>query len=270
MERVRRELAAELGGRRITRVEVLEERLPQNTSPEALQEVVGRRIRRVRRRGKYLLLDLDPRGLLVLHLRMSGRLLLREPQDRGNETLAHVRLRLGLAGGGELILVDPRRFALLYWLPDGREEQVAGLGGMGPEPLGRGFTALDLERVLAGRSAAVKAVLLDQRRLAGVGNIYADEALYRAGIRPDRRAGDLSSAEARRLHRALRQVLREGIRQGGVTVRSYAGIRGEAGRFQESLQVYGRRGRPCFRCGTTLQGIRVGGRSSVYCPRCQH
>ncbi|BAS27346.1 bifunctional DNA-formamidopyrimidine glycosylase/DNA-(apurinic or apyrimidinic site) lyase [Limnochorda pilosa] len=269
MERIRRELAQVLVGRRITGIELLEERLPQNTGPEELEAVVGRRVRRVRRRGKYLLLDLEGRGLLVLHLRMSGRLLFREPGRDGAVRPSHVRLRLGVEGGGELVLVDPRRFGLLYWLPAGGARRVPGLAAMGPEPLGRRFTREELGRILSGRAAAVKAVLMDQRRLAGVGNIYADEALFRAGIRPDRPAGSLSAQEVGRLHQALRAVLREGIRRGGVTVRSYAGIHGEMGRFQEVLQVYGRKGEPCLRCGAPLRGARVSGRSSVYCPACQ-
>lgn len=268
MERVRRELAQVLTGRRIAGLELLEERLPQKTSPEALQEVVGRRVAGLRRRGKYLLIDLDPEGLLVLHLRMSGRLLWQEPGDEGPEP-GHVRLRVTFEGGGRLLLVDPRRFAMLYWIGQGDERQIPGLAAMGPEPLSRTFTSRALGQVLAGRRAPVKAVLLDQRRLAGVGNIYADEALFRAGIRPDRPAGSLTPAEVGRLHRALRRVLREGIRLGGVTVRSYAGIHGEAGRFQETLQVYGRREEPCRRCGRPLSGLRIGGRSSVFCPHCQ-
>lgn len=265
---MRRELAQVLAGRRIAGLELLEERLPQNTRPEALQEVVGRRVAGLRRRGKYLLVDLEPKGLLVLHLRMSGRLLWCEPGQERPEP-DHVRLRVTLEGGGRLLLVDPRRFAMLYWVREGDESQVPGLAAMGPEPLSRAFTGRALSRILAGRRAPVKAVLLDQRRVAGVGNIYADEALFRAGIRPDRPAASLTPAEVSRLHRALRRVLREGLRLGGVTVRSYAGIHGEAGRFQETLRVYGRREQPCSRCGRPLQGLRIGGRSSVFCPHCQ-
>lgn len=268
MERIRRELAQVLPGRQIALLELLEERLPQRTRPEALQEVVGRRVGRLRRRGKYLLIQLEPEGLLVLHLRMSGRLLWQESGGEGPEH-PHLRLRITFAEGGQLLLVDPRRFATLFWIPHGDEGQVPGLAALGPEPLSRGFTSRHLGAALAGRRAPVKAVLLDQRRLAGVGNIYADEALFRAGIRPDRRAGSLTPAEVRRLHRALRHVLRKGIELGGVTVRSYTGIDGAAGRFQETLQVYGRRGEPCRRCGETLAGMRIGGRSTVYCPRCQ-
>lgn len=257
-----------LAGRRIDGLEVLEQRLPQNTSPEALQEVAGRRVAGLRRRGKYLLIDLEPEGLLVLHLRMSGRLLWCEA---GHEEPApgHLRLRVTFEGGGRLLLVDPRRFAMLYWIPEGDESQVPGLAAMGPEPLSRAFTGRALGQILKNRRAPVKSVLLDQRRLAGVGNIYADEALFRARIRPDRPAASLTPAEVGRLHRALRQVLREGIRLGGVTVRSYTGIDGTAGRFQATLRVYGRRGQPCRRCGQLLEGLRIGGRSSVFCPRCQ-
>lgn len=257
-----------LAGRRIEHLAVLEERLPQHVSPEALQDVVGRRVAHMRRRGKYLLFDLEPEGLMVLHLRMSGRLLWCEP-GHAEPGPAHVRLRVTFEGGGRLLLVDPRRFAMLYWIPKGDESQVPGVAAMGPEPLSRAFTGRVLQHILKGRRAAVKSVLLDQRRLAGVGNIYADEALFRAGIRPDRPAASLTAAEVARLHRALRQVLQEGIRLGGVTVRSYTGIDGTAGRFQATLRVYGRRGQPCRRCGRPLEGLRIGGRSSVFCPHCQ-
>lgn len=237
-------------------------RWPLGIAPDQL---VGRSVTRVRRRGKYLLLDLDS-GLLLLHLGMSGRLhfdtVLPLPGKHD-----HVDLR---TTQGTLRLHDPRRFGALVWSASECTGMAAKLlSTLGVEPLDADFEPASFHRALRGRSAAIKQVLLAGDCVVGVGNIYACEALFQAGIRPTVRAMRLSRPRVERLHAAIREVLGRAIERGGSTLRDFAGVHGELGYFQLEAAVYGREGLPCRHCGTPIKKIVQGARSSYFCPVCQ-
>ena len=261
VETIRSQLAPRLEGRTFVRVEILDPRL---TRPYDLFEVVEARegdpVVAVERRGKYLLVRLESgRGLLV-HLRMTGSF--------GFTPVSHERAVLELDDGSRVAYRDVRRFGTWLVLEDGDLEPYLAAKN-GPEPLGRGFSARWLAAQLARRKAPLKAVLLDQRVVAGLGNIYADEALWRARVSPLRVANGLSDDEVRRVTRAVRAALRAGIDRQGSTLRDYAAPDGASGSMQDEFRVYGRDGEPCRRCRTTIAKTRVGGRGTWFCPRCQ-
>jgi formamidopyrimidine-DNA glycosylase len=227
--------------------------------------LVGRRVEAAGRRGKWILLALDGGGHLVVHLGMTGQLTVvaaDEPADR------HTHLRAALGGGGELRFRDVRRFgSVSYFADPGQVEQFFQEAGLGPEPfdVGPGYW----RQRLAATARCLKAVLLDQRVVAGVGNIYADEALFRARLHPMRPGRDLSPVEAGRLRRAVVAVLNRGIECRGSSVRDYVDGSGRRGRYQEEFLVYQRAGEPCRRCRGPIACIRLAGRSTHFCPRCQ-
>ncbi|HUF01799.1 MAG TPA: bifunctional DNA-formamidopyrimidine glycosylase/DNA-(apurinic or apyrimidinic site) lyase [Gaiellaceae bacterium] len=261
VETIRMQLAPRLEGRELVRVEILDPRL---TRPHDLFEVAetleGDRVVAVQRRGKYLLLRLaSGRGLLV-HLRMTGSF--------GFRPASHERAVLELDDGSLLVYRDVRRFGTWLVLEDAELDPYLGTKN-GPEPLGRRFTAGWLAARLAQRRAPLKAILLDQRVVAGLGNIYADEALWRARLSPLRPAASITPEEARRLHRAVRASLRVGIARQGSTLSDYVTPDGSRGAMQEEFRVYGRDGLPCPRCRKPIAKTRVGGRGTWYCPRCQ-
>jgi formamidopyrimidine-DNA glycosylase len=229
--------------------------------------VVGRRIQAVERHGKYIFHVLDGEGLLlVVHLGMTGHWRCVEP---GVAEPDHLHAVFKLDDGRQLRYSDTRRFGRLLV---GTEQELIGaraLPRLGPEPIDPAFTAADLYRRLHARRAPVKALLLDQGVVAGVGNIYADEACFRASLRPDRPANTLSRRSVTRLRRALDSSLRQAIANRGSTVATYRDAWGLLGREQERLQVYGRAGEPCLRCGRPLSRVRLAGRSTVFCRRCQ-
>lgn len=266
VETVRRSLELHLVGRRITRVEGEDVALRRPLRPKALATVlIGGGLEGFRRRGKFLLADLDRGGSVLVHLGMTGRLHIAttiEPH------LPHTHLVLGLDDGRELRYVDARRFGLVDWLGPGAEAEDPSLRTLGVEPLDAHIEAL-LPPTLHARRAAVKALLMDQRLVAGVGNIYAAEALFRAGIRPARAGNRTSLARLTDLARAVREVLTEAVEQGGTTLRDYATPEGGFGYFAVRLQVYGRQGQPCAACGTTLRSAVIAGRTTAWCPRCQ-
>jgi formamidopyrimidine-DNA glycosylase len=276
VETIRGGLVWVLRGRRVVALEVTGARTARRYGSAALQAaLVGARILDVGRRGKHLLLPLDTGRVLVVHLRMSGQLrYVAEPG--GVPPLPHTHVVARLEGGGELRFVDPRTFGEWYVsaaLDDrGLPRELAGLG---PDPLADAMTRAELARhlgrALEGRRAAVKSVLLDQRVLAGVGNLYADEICFRARLRPDRPGGGLRPAELRRLADATLVTLRAAVAARGSSLadRRYVDLDGEPGRFQAQHAVYGREGLPCPRCGGAVVRLRVAGRSAWLCPRCQ-
>ncbi|WP_119965499.1 bifunctional DNA-formamidopyrimidine glycosylase/DNA-(apurinic or apyrimidinic site) lyase [Simplicispira lacusdiani] len=237
-------------------------RWPLGCEPAAL---VGRVVAGVRRRGKYLLLDLD-RGILLVHLGMSGSLAFqREPGPLG----PHDHFDL-VTTQGVLRLHDPRRFGAVVHV-SGLDDPVARrlLDGLGVEPLSGDFRVDDFQAGLRASRAPVKQVLLAGRLVVGVGNIYASEALFLAGIRPTTAAARIGPVRARRLHAAIQQVLARAVERGGSTLRDFSSADGSVGHFQQEARVYGREGEPCHTCGTAVRMVRQGQRSSYFCPRCQ-
>jgi formamidopyrimidine-DNA glycosylase len=226
--------------------------------------VAGRQIMSVGRRGKYLVFVLDNDTAMICHLRMTGRLRV-EPPDSSAMAGPHVRAWFELGDGRHLVFSDPRKFGRLWWVPD------AGLvtAKLGPEPLDLGFSAADLGARLRRRRVALKALLLDQSVVAGLGNIYADEALFRARLHPLRTGASLSDAEVERLHASIVELLHDAVRGRGTTLRDYRPPMGQRGNFQDELQVYQRTDQPCVRCGAPIRRIRVTQRSTHFCPNCQ-
>jgi formamidopyrimidine-DNA glycosylase len=267
VETVRAALAPRLEGRRVTHAEIWDPRLVAPLDPlEVAAELAGEHIRAVDRRGKYLVIRFSSDRSLLIHLRMTGSL--RHVWKGRHEGDAYVRAALGLDDGSTVLYRDVRRFGT-WTLVDRRLEAEFLDRRLGAEPLGTRFTAQGLGRRLQGRTIAVKGALLDQRTVAGLGNIYADEALWRARVHPLRPARELSAEEVRRLHRAVRDALRLGIRRQGATLRDYARPGGELGAMQDEFRVYGRAGESCDRCGTPIEKTRVLGRGTSFCPRCQ-
>lgn len=265
VETTRRGIEPHVIGRRIVAARIHEPRLRWRVAPNLRAELEGQRIERVSRRGKYLLLELT-HGTLIWHLGMSGSLrVLTDATQR--ETHDHVDLVLD--SGAMLRFNDPRRFGSLHYTT-GDPQAHPLLAALAPEPFDPAFNGDYLFRITRRRRVAIKQLLMNSRLVVGVGNIYASEALYRAGIRPGRAASRLTRAEAGRLVRAVRTVLERAIRAGGTTLRDYVGADGEPGYFRQRLNVYERADQPCRRCRTPIRAISQGQRSSYYCPSCQH
>ncbi len=268
VETTRRLLTPGLVGRRVTEISVPGRRVLRLQDPPAAfsERLVGRRIRRLDRRGKFLLARLDGDLTWVIHLGMSGRLTWAEEA----ETTGYVTLRIGLDGGARLRFVDPRTFGFsVVWTAE--ELAASTVARLGPDAADALPSTTELRRRLAGRTAPVKALLLEQRFLAGIGNIYADEALHRAGLAPRRPGGSLRPEEVGRLRSAIREVLAAGIAAGGTSLGDLAYLLpdGRAGGFLPELRVYGRAGSPCPACGGEVRRDVVRGRGTHWCGRCQ-
>lgn len=263
VETTRRGLAPHLVGRSISTVTIREPRLRWRIRPELQAQVTGRRIAALRRRGKYLLIDLED-GTLLVHLGMSGSLCyLPEPRD----PRPHDHVDFAFAGGGELRFHDPRRFGSLHHSTTPERHPL--IVGMGPEPLDDTFDGAYLAGACRGRRVAIKHLVMNGAVVAGVGNIYASEALFRAGIHPLRPSGRIARERLDRLAQAVKDVLNDAIEQGGTTLRDFVGGNGEPGYFKLSLDVYGRECAPCRRCAAPIRKRTQGQRASYYCPRCQ-
>ncbi len=263
VETTRRGLAPHLVGRRIESVTLRRDALRWPIPPEVSARLVGEQIAAIRRRAKYLLLDTGA-GSALWHLGMSGSLRVLEADV---PVRAHDHVDVALDDGRLLRFNDPRRFGSLLWQPPG--ETHALLRGLGPEPLDDAFDGDYLFALSRGRRAPVKTFLMDQAVVVGVGNIYAAEALFEAGIHPLREAGKVGRERHARLAAAVKRILAHAIERGGTTLRDFISPDGLPGYFEQELLVYGRGGEPCKRCGTTLKEARIGQRASVWCPRCQ-
>ncbi len=290
VETIRRTLEPLVVNQKITAVEILDRACVGFPDPQSFQQRLAcQRVAGLERRGKYLIWELtrqpQPSGLvLVVHLRMTGRLVYKRADDPPDR---YRRLVLRLENGDLVEYADLRRFGRLWLLSNDQEYAAAiketasssletigdggpkGLWGLGPEPLAEGFSASYLQARCAGRRATIKSLLLDQEQIAGVGSIYADEALFRAGIHPARPAGTLDESEIGRLVDSLKAVLAEAIAHRGTTFSDYRDGRGQRGAFYDRLSVYGREGKPCPRCGSIISRGRAGGRSYRFCPQCQ-
>ncbi len=281
VESLRRILARSATGLTIVSAKVLEPRLRRKVSHDFEAAIAGRRIEALARRAKYLIIELAGGDALLVHLGMSGSLTHRPGSAAApdaspvfadhDESLdpAHDHVEFRLDDGSRIVYNDPRRFGLLKLVPAGALEATVELRGLGPEPLGDAFSADYLALKARARRVAIKNLLMDQRIVAGIGNIYAAEILFRAAVRPTRRSGRLSRAEIGRIAAATRSVLREAIGKRGTTFRSYRDSRGQPGGFASRLRVYGREGEPCYTCSTPIRNVIVGQRASFFCPQCQ-
>lgn len=269
VETVMRGLEAKIDGRVLSHAEArrpdLRWPLPENFA----SRLIGRRVLGLRRRAKYILVDLDDGQSWLIHLGMSGRVLLSDGPEPARETHDHVVIRTD--DGCWMRYNDARRFGSMDLWPSSDIDSHKLMKGLGPEPLGNGFSAESLETALAGKQTPIKAALLDQRVVAGLGNIYVSEALYRSRISPRRMALNVWGGRAERLVDAIKAVLVEAIAAGGSSLRDHRQVSGELGYFQHAFTVYDREGEPCPTkgCKDTIRRIVQGGRSTFYCPRCQ-
>ncbi len=270
VEVIRRDLERDAVGRRIKGVEVKLPRIIRRhkTKKEFVDGLMDAKIVRVDRRGKYLLMHLDTGNVLVMHLGMSGRI---ERTTGRKAAEKHTHVILKLHPGGDLRFIDMRQFGEMFVAPSDGLDGVKELSHIALDPLADSFTWQVFSEIVSSRKMKLKTLLMDQKFISGIGNIYSDEILWTAGLRHDRQSDSLTSQEMRRLYRAMQEVLQEGIRHGGVTLEdeTYRNLYGKSGEFQQHLKVYGREGIPCRRCRTPVVRERWGNRSTYYCQQCQ-
>jgi formamidopyrimidine-DNA glycosylase len=267
VETIRRQLAPAIEGRRIDAVQISDPKWCEPAPPEEVEQAIeGRRIERLDRRGKWLIWELADEVYLVMHLRMTGNLLL---VPAGDTEQRFKRVQFDLDDGRHVLFCDARRFGTGVVLLGHDALQDYFASRVGIEPLGPDFTAEALRAMAKDRKAPVKAFLLSQERVAGVGNIYADEALWRSKIHPLRPVGTLKAQQIESLHEAVIHVLHAGIDAKGATIDDYRDASGAEGSFQDKFQVHLREGEPCPRCGSTIRKIRAAGRGTYFCPNCQ-
>jgi formamidopyrimidine-DNA glycosylase len=269
VETIRAALERVLAGKGLVRVRIADPRLTRPEPPEAIAAALeGDRVTAVRRRGKYVVIELESLRHLLVHLRMTGSFL--HGRNGSLEEDQYQRAVVTLDDGSDVGYRDVRRFGTWLLLESGELDGYLA-SRLGLEPLDREFTPRRLRAALDGRRAPIKAALLDQRIVAGIGNIYADEALWEARVHPLRPAGELAGEDVARLHRAIRKVLAHAIDRGGATLddRNYRDPSGREGSMQDEFRVYGREGKPCPRCRAAIAKKRIGGRGTCFCPRCQ-
>lgn len=273
VETVRRGIAPVLVGRKLVRVLQRRPDLRVPFPPAMVERLTGRRVVAVNRRAKFLLIALEDGATLIVHLGMSGKFVILPGGAAGadNGFAPHDHVIFDTDGGDRLVFNDPRRFGLMDLAPSDALEQSRWLAGMGPEPLGNAFSAETLAEALKGRRTSIKSALLDQKVVAGLGNIYVSEALFRSRISPRRSAHTIPGRRAERLAPAIRDVLQDAIAAGGSTLRDYARADGELGYFQHQFLVYGRAGEACPTdgCDGMITRITQAGRSTFYCGNCQ-
>lgn len=269
VESIVRGIKNKIEGRTIVSADIIKGRddvIKYPSSSEYAANIKGRTIEKIRRRGKYILLELSGGILSVIHLRMTGRLIF-VPDGRAEDKYACVVYRFD--DGSCLMYADVRRLGTLHLLRDDELSMVKGLSSLGPEPLSEEFSPAYLAQIAKGSRSRIKSFLLDQKHIAGLGNIYVDEALAISRIHPLRPAGSLDESEIRALHEAVNKVIAAGIKDGGTTFRDYRNGTGGKGAHQEHLYVYSRKGKACRFCGAAIEKITVGGRGTYFCPKCQ-
>ena len=264
VETTRRGIVPFVEGQRIVSLRVHNARLRWPVPPELPELLANQRVARISRRGKYLLFHTDT-GVMMVHLGMSGSLRLVTP---GTPRKTHDHLEWTLDNDWLLRYHDPRRFGCCLWLRDDPFKHPL-LASLGPEPLQAEFDDRHLFRLSRGKTAPVKSFIMDSHVVVGVGNIYANEALFQVGIHPLREAGKISAERYQRLSQAIRDILAHAITRGGTTLRDFVNSQGEPGYFQQELLVYGRAGEPCRQCGKALKEVRLSARSTVFCGHCQ-
>jgi len=265
VETTRRGIEPHVIGMKVVELVIKRFDLRQPISPN-ISSLEGRRVLAVGRRSKYLLINMDNGSNLLIHLGMSGSLRVIDP---GADWKKHDHFALTLENGKQLRFHDPRRFGLVLLLLEKNPLEHALLRSLGPEPLEDGFTSKDLHAACRKRSAAIKPVIMDAKVVVGVGNIYASEALFRAGIKPQVKSNKLSHARLEKLVTAIREVLHASINEGGTTLRDFLNSEGEPGYFKQRLFVYDRKGEPCRICETPIRHAVLGQRSTYWCPQCQ-
>ncbi|MGH7815166.1 MAG: bifunctional DNA-formamidopyrimidine glycosylase/DNA-(apurinic or apyrimidinic site) lyase [Candidatus Binataceae bacterium] len=270
VESIRRILARSAIGRTIVSARIGDSRLRRRVTVNFADAIAGKRIERISRRAKYLIIEIAGDNAILAHLGMSGSLTHRGRGFRGGHfDPRHDHVEFALDDGSRLVFNDPRRFGMVRLAPRAELDRTPELARLGPEPLSRDFNADYLAARARGRRVAIKNLLMDQRIVAGIGNIYAAEILFDAGVRPARRAGRVTRAEIEKIVAATPIVLRAAISSRGTTFRSYFDSRGRPGRFAAQLRVYGREDEPCRVCGTPIRNVTLGQRASFFCPRCQ-
>lgn len=267
VETIRRSLQDKIKGKTLVGVEVFLEKMVKGIDMDNLDaKLNGKKVTRLDRRGKYLIIHLSGGLAMVIHLRMTGQLLYCLPEEKA---LKHTHVVFHFNDKRELRFVDQRQFGKVQLVPIKELDTVSGLKTLGVEPLSDQFTREFIKKELRNRRTKIKPLLLDQTIIAGIGNIYADEALFRAMIHPERVASALTPREASRLYLAIKEVLIEGIENRGTSIKDYIDGDGNQGSNQSNLRVYGREGEPCPKCGKTIERKAIGGRSSHFCPKCQ-
>lgn len=273
IETIKNDLAPQVMGTIITQVTFppdpkirILRRFP--SQQEFIREVKGTKVQDLRRRAKYLIIELFPAKTLVIHLGMSGQLLLTKS---GTPYEPYTRAVFHFNKGTELRFIDPRKFGEIFLKLPSLQSHPLSLDRLGPEPLEKDFSITCLTRIVQKSRRAIKTLLLDQKSIAGIGNIYSDEILFNAKINPTRLANTLDEGDIKLLHHSIRKILKDAIDNRGTTAadKRYRDGSGKKGNFQKKLKVYQRRGTPCFSCGTIIKSIRVGGRSASFCPHCQ-
>jgi formamidopyrimidine-DNA glycosylase len=267
VETIRRDLESIIQGKIIKDVRLYYDGFVKYPGRDAFTaNLKGKEVLGTGRRGKYLFLHLSQDMSLVIHLRMTGRILY---YPEGTPPLTHTRGVFVFAGGEELHFHDVRKFGTMWLISPATLSCITGLKALGPEPLEAKFSVDFLCRQCQKTRSPIKSLLLSQKAAAGIGNIYADEALFRAGVNPKRPCDTLSKKEVKRLWSGIREVLQEGLDARGTSMRDYLDARGSSGSFQDCLKVYGHKGKPCPRCGCIIEREKIAGRSSHYCPACQ-
>jgi formamidopyrimidine-DNA glycosylase len=270
VESLRQILSRSVTGRTIVGSRIGRLPLRRKTTPNFGARIRGHRIDQIGRRAKYLIVDLDGPDVVLVHLGMSGSLTCRDTDfDSSEFNSRHDHVEFKLDNGTRLVFNDPRRFGIVRLVARDKLDKLPELKGLGPEPLSDEFNAEHLAAKARGRKAAIKNLIMDQRIVAGVGNIYASEILFRAGVRPTRPAGRLKRAEIELVAKFTPIILRAAIDGRGTTFRNYRDSEGRPGTFADRLQVYGREGEKCYRCSTPIKNVVVGQRASFFCPKCQ-
>jgi formamidopyrimidine-DNA glycosylase len=253
----------------VTAVEIREENMiayPEDNIEAFRDSLIGSKIEAVNRRGKYIIIELSTDKNMVIHLRMTGKLLVKEVKEFRDK---HTHVIFSLNDGQEIRFNNIRKFGRVYLIDKNHPEQAGGLADLGPEPLSDELTVGDFKKLFENRRALMKSLLLNQHFIAGIGNIYADEILFRSEVRPDRTADTLTEAEKEAIYHNMREILKKGIIYGGTSFSDYVNAFGEKGSFQEELRVHQRQGEECYECGTIIEKIKISGRSTYFCPQCQ-
>ncbi len=267
VETVKRTLAEHIMGCIIEKVFINQETVIKTPAiNDFRKEIVGKTFTGIDRRGKYLIFTLTPGYKMIVHLRMTGQLVYEEEKRALKK---HTHVIFFLHNGKELRFTDQRRFGCIWLVPDEELGGISGLCSLGPEPLGEDFLFEEFQKQVIRRKTRIKPMLLDQRFIAGIGNIYADEILYRSGIHPERRGESFTAEELVRLFKEIRHTLEEAVEHRGTTFSDYVDGHGEKGSYQNYLNVYQQTGKKCPRCGTLIERVKVGSRSAYHCPGCQ-